>query len=60
MSTQLFGILLIGLCASISLLQGFVCARKAMKQNDKTLTAFAVVFLVCGVALLLCLNSITA
>ena len=60
MSTQLIGILFIGLCSLVSLIQGFNCASRALKQNDKTLTVFAVVFLVCGVALLICLNNITA
>lgn len=59
MSTQLIGVLFIGFCAFISLLEGFISARKALKQNDKVLAAFAVVFLVCGTVLLLCLNSIT-
>ena len=59
MSTQTIGIICIGLCAAISLLQGFISAHKAMKQNDKVLAAFAVVFIVCGIAILLCLNGIT-
>ena len=59
MNTQLIGVLFIGFCALISLLEGFLCARKALKQNDKVLTAFAVVYFVCGMVLLLCLNNIT-
>lgn len=59
MSTQLIGVIFIGFSALISLLEGFISARKAMKENDKVMTAFAVVFLVCGTVLLLCLNSIT-
>ena len=58
MSTQLIGVILIGFCAFLSLLQGFICARKAMKQRSNALTAFAVVFLGCGVILMLCLCSI--
>ena len=58
MSTQLIGVILIGFCAFLSLLQGFICARKAMKQRSNALTAFAVVFLGCGVTLMLCLCSI--
>lgn len=58
MSTELVGILLIGLCALVSLIQGFNCARRALKQNDNALTVFAVVFLVCGTVLLMCLNNI--
>lgn len=60
MSTQLIGVLFIGFCALISLLEGFYCARKAMKQDDKVLAAFAIVFLVCGAVLMLCLNNIKA
>lgn len=59
MSTQLIGVLVIGFCAFISLLEGFITARKSLKQNDKVLAAFAVVYLVCGMVILLCLNSIT-
>lgn len=58
MNTQLIGVIFIGLCAFISLLQGFNCARKALKEDDKVLTFFAVVFNLCGIVLLLCLNSI--
>ena len=60
MSTQIIGILFIGFCAFISLLEGFICARKALKQNDKIMAAFAIVYNICGVGLLLCLNSITS
>ena len=58
MSTQLIGVILIGFCAFLSLLQGFICARKAMKQRSNAMTAFAVVFLGCGMILVLCLSSI--
>lgn len=58
MSTQTIIILLIGLCALASLLEGFACARKAVKQNDKTLSVFAVVIIISGIVLMLCLNSI--
>ena len=60
MSSQIIGILFIGFSACISLLQGLNCARKAMKEGDKVLAVFAVVFNLCGITLLLCLNSITA
>ena len=58
MSTQLIGVILIGFCAFLSLLQGFICARKAMKQRSNAMTAFAVVFLGCGMILMLCLSGI--
>ena len=58
MSTELVGIFLIGLCSVVSLIQGFSCAYRALKKNDNTLTVFAVVFLVCGTVLLICLESI--
>ena len=54
------GILLIGFCACSSLLQGFNCAHKAIKEEDKVLAGFAVVYIICGATLMLCLNSITA
>lgn len=60
MSTQLVGVLFIAFCAFISLLQGLNCARKAMKEGDTVLMVFAVVFNLCGIVLLFCLNSITA
>jgi hypothetical protein len=60
MSTQLIGVLFISFCAFISLLEGFISARKALKQDDKVMAAFAGVFLICGMVLLLCLNSITS
>lgn len=59
MSTQLIGVIFIAFCAFISLLEGFICAHKALKHGDKILTAFAVVYNICGIVLLLCLNSIT-
>lgn len=59
MDSQLISVLFIGLSAFISLLQGFISARKALKENDKVLTAFAVVFLTCGTVLLLFLRSLT-
>lgn len=58
MSTQLIGVILIGFCAFLSLLQGFICARKAMKQRSNAMTAFAAIFLGCGMILVLCLSSI--
>ena len=60
MSSQTMGILLIGFCACSSLLQGFNCAHKAIKEEDKVLAGFAVVYIICGATLMLCLNSITA
>lgn len=60
MITQLIGILLIGACACISLVEGFYCAHKAMKQNDTVLAVFAFVFHFCGVILLLCLSNAAA
>ena len=59
MSGKLIVVLLIALCALISLIEGFICAREAMKQNDKVLAIGAAVLYFCGMGLLLCLNSIT-
>ena len=58
MSTKTIIILLIGLCALVSLLEGFACARKALKQDDKTLSVFAGVFIISGMVLTLCLSNI--
>lgn len=60
MSTQLIGVLFIAFCAFICLLEGYICAHKALKQGDKVMAAFAVVYNVFGMVLLLCLNSITS
>lgn len=60
MSTQLIGFIFIAFCTFISLLEGFVCAHKALKYDDRVLAAFAVVYNLCGIILLLCLNSIRA
>ena len=60
MSTQLVGVLFIAFCALISLLQGLNCAHKALKERDTVMSVFAVVFNLCGIVLLLCLNSITS
>ena len=58
MSTKTIIILLIGLCAIVSLLEGFACARKALKQDDKTMSIFAAVFIISGMVLTLCLSNI--
>lgn len=58
MSTQIIIILIIGLCALVSILNGFVCAYKAVKQNDKIMSVFAAVFIISGMVLTLCLSNI--
>lgn len=60
MTTQLIIILFVGFAAIMAFLEGFICARKALKQSDKVMAVAAVVFIFCGVVLLLCLNSIKA
>lgn len=58
MSTQIIGMLFIAFCACISLIEGSMCARKAIKEHDTVLTIFGCVFYICGIVLVLCLNSI--
>ena len=60
MDTQLIGVIFIGFCAFVSLLEGYLCAHKALKHDDKILATFAIVYNICGIVLLLCLNSITS